>query len=88
MPLKDPRNHISLHKNIELALDTGKIAIVPSLISKDSETKWRCVLVDKNASEEVVFITQQGLSSTLPPLVRWKVSGSSCQFMYNVLGPF
>lgn len=50
--LKDARNGISLHKNVEVTLDSGKIAIVPS--ATVHEHQWKCVLVEQKAREEAM----------------------------------
>ena len=42
--LRDACNGISLHKNVEVALDSGKMAIVPS--ATVHEHQWKSVLDD------------------------------------------
>lgn len=39
--LKGSRNGISLHKNVEVALDSGKMAIVPSATVHEHQWKMR-----------------------------------------------
>ncbi|KAJ5113262.1 hypothetical protein N7456_001796 [Penicillium angulare] len=58
--LSDPRNGLSLHKNIEEGLDSGRIVIVP--FPQDTgdtmtATRWKCVLTDKSQKDNM--ITQQ-----------------------------
>ncbi|KAJ9264572.1 hypothetical protein DTO212C5_7075 [Paecilomyces variotii] len=56
LPLTDPRNGITLHKHIEAALDTGKIAIVPSRDTDTEHIKWICVLVDQGIREDTALL--------------------------------
>ena len=51
--LNDPKNGLSLHTSIEIALDSGKIAIVPFPTAGYASPTWRCVLVDKSIQNQI-----------------------------------
>ncbi|OJJ35806.1 hypothetical protein ASPWEDRAFT_41047 [Aspergillus wentii DTO 134E9] len=71
--LTNPRNGILLHKKVQLALDAGKIAIIPA--GSDAERKWKVVLVDQSIQEEVVRLYNDGDNFDREWVsVRWKVS--------------
>ncbi|PKY01790.1 hypothetical protein P168DRAFT_329706 [Aspergillus campestris IBT 28561] len=65
VPLTDPRNGISLNKNIEIALDQGKIAIIPSSDPGRKPIKWKCVLVDPDMGGHIAM----AFAGTI---VKWK----------------
>ncbi|KAJ5384009.1 hypothetical protein N7517_001920 [Penicillium concentricum] len=48
--LSNPSNALSLHRNIEGALDKGQIVIVPILSDTEitSPSRWKCVLTDES----------------------------------------
>ena len=39
---------ITLHRNVELGLDKGYIAIIPVPEAKNEISKWKCILVDES----------------------------------------
>lgn len=71
--LHDPKNGLSLHGKIELALDSGKISIVPLPTTDYASCKWKCVLVDQSVLNQVAC--SYGSESIL-----WKV-GVSLSFI-------
>ncbi|KAJ5627100.1 hypothetical protein N7528_004527, partial [Penicillium herquei] len=56
-----PQNALSLHRNIEKLLDTGKIAVVPAPGSLTSLTSWKCIVLDEEILTHIVYeIAEQG----------------------------
>ncbi|KUL89945.1 hypothetical protein ZTR_02890 [Talaromyces verruculosus] len=49
---------ITLHKNIESALDQGEIVIVPKPVG--DETRWECILVDQAKADQTALILTGG----------------------------
>lgn len=78
--LLDPLNGLTLHKNVELAYDCARIAIVPNRIPiiEGVATEWKCLLVDTSYANKIAC--NFGNND-----IYWRVSISPHHIMHQVV---
>jgi hypothetical protein len=70
---------ITLHRNVELGLDKGYIAIIPVPEAKNEISKWKCILVDESMRKATCLRSYSGELALPRPRsheVKWGVSQS------------
>jgi len=76
--LKDPRNGLTLHKNVEAQMDQGKIAIIPAEFPVTAEkSSWKCFVVVDDMMDKIM--TNYGDERIL-----WRVSLEYSRFLSNL----
>jgi len=64
------QNSVTLHRDIEIAFDSGAIVIIPIPSAEIKKTRWKCVLTNQTKRDQTCIILPMGGSDVKE--IKWR----------------